>query len=400
MINIKVKFRPSSVEGRFGTVYYQLSYHSKSRQITTRYHISPESWDAEEGLRTDSEEYVLFQSQIEKDIDYIHQIVNSLEMTEDIADLSDVVLCYKQTQSRKCVLEYMREEIRFLMGRSRMVTARNYDRTMRSFSNFLGGYDVPFSMFTESLVNSYEDYLIARGLLRNSSSFYMRILRALYNKAVKRHYVVQTHPFQNVYTGIDYTRKRAIGEQWIAKLYQLPLPQRTTLELARDMFIFSYCTRGMAFVDMVHLKKSDVKYGQISYFRHKTKQPLCIRVEVEVKQILTKYRSYAPKSPYVFPILKGDDVLRDFKRYYVKLNTYNRMLKKLALMMGYKCNLTSYVARHSWATTARNHKVPLSVISAGLGHDSERTTEIYLRRMENSVIDSANREIIKSLKQH
>lgn len=108
---------------------------------------------------------------------------------------------------------------------------------------------------TEQLIDSYNAYLIRRGIVRNSVSFYMRILRAVYNKAVRLRLVEQTYPFHNVYTGVDRTRKRAVDEQLISQLHKLKLSAGSPLALARDPLHFSYCTRGMAFVDVAYLKK-------------------------------------------------------------------------------------------------------------------------------------------------
>lgn len=399
MITIKIMLRASSVPGRKSRVYYQLTQHSKVRQLSSALRIAPEDWDATlERVRPEVINGSVIQQQLDEDLQYLRRIVELAGMYDTPVHLDDVAVAFRQSHSRKAVLETMAEEICQLRKRNQLVTAVNYGRALKSFSLFLNGCDIPFSLLTEPLVNHYEVFLMDRGLVRNSISFYMRILRAVYNKAVKRHWVMQSYPFQNVYTGIDRTCKRAISEYWIARLYKMKLRLRSAQDLARDLFIFSYCTRGMAFVDMAHLMKKDIHQGRISYCRHKTRQPLCIRVD-EVQGILDKYAAAFPHSPYVFPILKGEGAVADFKRYYASLNTYNRMLKKLAAKVGMDrdCQLTSYVARHSWATSARNHQVPLSVISAGLGHESEKTTEIYLKRLEDTVVDSANLEIIKGV---
>lgn len=232
---------------------------------------------------------------------------------------------------------------------------------------------------------------------KNSSSFYMRILRAAYNKAVKERLVVQTFPFSEVYTGIAKTAKRAIKEDTILKLQQLDLSGSSALALSRDMFIFSYSTRGMAFVDMAYLKKTDVTGGMITYCRHKTGQLLALRIEPCMKMILERYMSDTWESPYVFPIITSEDPELAYRQYQNGLNYHNQKLKLLGKQIGEKLPLSSYLARHSWATAARNHNVPLSVISAGMGHTSERTTLIYLDSLDNTIIDNANNRILKKL---
>ena len=266
---------------------------------------------------------------------------------------------------------------------------------MKNFVKFLGGVNLPFSAMTEQVIADYNAFLVQRGMVRNSISFYMRIMRVVYNKAVRQKLVEQSHPFTEVYTGIDRTRKRAVSESVISQLYKLNLAEGTPLALARDIFIFSYCTRGMAFVDIAYLKKENIQNGVICYARRKTGQLLSVRIEPSIQRIIDRYSSAL--SPYVFPILTSTETKPAYAEYQVAINNHNRQLRRLSKMLPAGCKLTSYTSRHSWATAARNHNVPISVISAGMGHTSEQTTQIYLTMLENSVIDDANQGLIRSL---
>ena len=290
---------------------------------------------------------------------------------------------------------YMRELIEQLRLQGRYGTAANYEKTLRVFSKFMGGKELPLTAITGRTIADFNTYLLRRGLLRNSISFYMRILKAVYNKAVRQRLVRQTFPFSDVYTGVDATRKRAIDESFLSRLNSMQLPSGTALALARDIFVFSYCARGMAFVDIAYLLKADCVNGVISYTRRKTGQLLTIRVEPAMQRIIE--RNISPTSRYLFPILTSDDSAEAYRQYLAALNNYNYQLSRLSALLNSSCKLTSYTARHSWATAARNHNVPLSVISAGMGHTSEQTTRIYLAALDNSVIDEANRGIIESL---
>ena len=104
------------------------------------------------------------------------------------------------------------------------------------------------------------------------------------------------------------------------------------------------------------------------------------------------------ENTYVFPILNSENPGEAYAEYRIALTYYNRLLKKLCTLAGIPQRLSFYTARHSWATAARNHQVPVSVISAGMGHTSERTTQIYLTMLENSLIDNANKGILESLR--
>ena len=144
----------------------------------------------------------------------------------------------------------------------------------------------------------YEAYLQKRGLTKNSTSFYMRILRTVYNRAVEKDLITNRNPFKHVYTGIDKTVKRAIPLGAIKRIKNLDLSMRPSLDFARDMFMFSFYTRGMSFIDMAYLKKRDLSNGILSYLRRKTRQQLFIRWEKCMQEIVEKYdTNYC--SPYL-----------------------------------------------------------------------------------------------------
>lgn len=260
-------------------------------------------------------------------------------------------------------MESLAGELRVL-GRYR--TSETYTSALNSFRKFRDGRDVPIGELDAAMMMSYEAYLKSRGLLANTTSFYMRILRAAYNRASELGLVSPGNPFRYVYTGVGRTVKRAVSLAEISRIREMPLPYRSTLDFARDMFLFSFYTRGMPFVDMAYLRKKDLACGMLAYRRRKTGQLLQVRWESCMQDIVEKYK-------------------------------VNRNLKTVGRMASLEQPLTMYVARHSWASAARNKHIPLSVISDGMGHESEHTTRIYLDSIDNSEIDMANKLILNSL---
>lgn len=397
MTTVKVKLRPSTIEGKTGTIYYQITHHRIIRQITTDIHILPKYWSAtQQRIVSSVSDSTALQPQIDSDLLLLQSVIKAFEASGSEYTVDDIVKQYRTGGNHVFILAFMQEQIDYMRRCNRYGTAKNYEHTMHSFSQFLGR-DIPLVTISEQLIDNYNAFLVQRGIVRNSVSFYMRILRAVYNKAVRRRLVEQTNPFQNVYTGIDKTRKRAVDEKLIAELYKLDLRYGSLAEFARDIFIFSYCTRGMAFVDIAYLKKTNIHDGMINYARHKTGQLLSVKIEPNMKQIIDRYAGSVKYSPYVFPILTSTDTHESYRQYRTAINIYNRQLKELSKMLSVDCRLTSYIARHSWATVARKHNAPISVISAGLGHTSEKTTRIYLTSLESSAIDAVNQEIISKL---
>jgi len=394
--SVKVKFRASRVSGKAGTIYYQLTHLRRTRCITTGIRLMPGA-SAQRAVSPEPGRIPVWQCRIECDVDRLHRIIRDLGREGRPYTVDEVADRFCAQSCGVGVTAFMREQIAQLTADNRLGTARNYTRTLRSFSGFLGGGELPFAAFTERLVEEYNAYLLRRGVVRNTVSFYMRILRSVYNKAVRRRLAEPASPFGGVYTGVDRTRKRAIDERLIAPLKSLDLPVSGALPLARDLFVFSYCMRGMAFVDMAFLRKKDMRDGAIHYVRRKTGQRMTVHLEPCMREIIGRYAPRTRDTPYLFPVLTAEDPARAYAQYQVALNYYNRLLKKLASLLGLDSGLSSYTSRHSWATAARNHNVPLPVISAGMGHTSERTTQIYLSALETSVIDSANRKILASL---
>ena len=301
-----------------------------------------------------------------------------------------------QTTNCPSFVSYIDEEIRKLSNAGRNGTAQNYKAAMNSFTKFIRNENFPLSSFTEEIVQKYESWLRNRYLSRNTISFYMRQLRSIYNKAVKANLTEQTFPFDNVYTGIDKTKKRAVDISVITKLIALDLSYSSSLCFARDLFLLSFYMRGMAFVDMAYLKHDNIKNGVIRYIRHKTDIMLEIKIEQCISYIINRYASKS-KLGYLLPIITRTDAEKAYTQYKNKRSYYNKLLKKISQLIGPDILLTSYVSRHSWATIARNMNISLAVISAGMGHSSETMTRIYLTSLEASTIDQANSAILNHI---
>lgn len=293
---------------------------------------------------------------------------------------------------KRCLLnEFIKQLIDDLDAAEKYSTSRNYRRTLDSFMKFRGGKPLPLDQLTEEIIIRYNRYLRDTGLQRNTISFYNRILRSVYNQAVKRGLARQASLFENVYTGVDVTRKRALPVEVLHNIASLDLSD-PELALARDLFLFSFQARGMSFVDMAFLTQQNLQHDFLHYIRRKTGQALSVRVEPWMQDLLNRYKPMC-HAPYLLPILQSTDPKEAFAQYSVALGRHNRMLRKLGELVGTDFPLSSYCARHSWATIARDSAVPLSVISSAMGHTSEKTTRIYLASLDNSLIDRANREV-------
>ncbi len=406
MTSIKVKFRPSSVRGKEGTIYYQIIRGRVVRQLKTNYRIYAEEWNENRATvilcGCNNERYgylLLLRGRINRDIRRLEKISVSLVNTyRNSYTADDIIRKFQDTVTDDSFFSFMKEVIVQLKRLNRDRTAETYTATLSSFLRFQNRKDVLMEEMTSDLMQEYEAYLKASGIVMNTISFYMRILRAVYNRAVEKGIVEQRNPFRHVYTGIDKTVKRALALKEIRKIKELDLTFYPALDFARDMFLFSFYTRGMSFVDMAYLQKSDLKNGVLVYRRRKTGQQLSVKWEECMQAIVDKYKvRVMPDWPYLLPIITVMDAKKVRKQYKNSLYAVNLNLKRVAARIGLSIPLTTYVARHSWASIARNKNIPLAVISEAMGHDSELTTQIYLASLECSVIDKANTLILKDL---
>ncbi len=411
MTSIKVKFRPSSVPGHEGTIYYQIIHERKVRQIITDYHVYSSEWDATRSMLVaipGSNRYALILSlreHIRWDIERIMRICRKLDSIPYPYSTDEVITEFHRYASEYTLFNFMESTITSLRISGRIRTSETYRATLNSFRSFMKSPiarrhifcrngDIMLDTLNSQMMEAYESWLRERHLSPNTISFYTRILRAVYNRAVERNIIDNRFPFRHVYTGVDKTVKRALPLAVIKQIKTLDLSTNPPLDFARDMFIMSFYLRGMSFIDMTYLRKSDLKNGYLTYRRRKTGQLLAIKWTTDMQSILDKYPEN--ESEYLLPIIRRAD--RNDRCIYRNMGyNINRNLNKFARQLNLDIRLTMYVARHSWASAAKSKGIPVTVISEGLGHDNEATTRIYLSSLDTSVIDSANSLILKSL---
>lgn len=402
MATVKVKFRASSIETKAGRLYYQVIHNRMVRQIHTGYELYASEWDScrseivlPDGIEESRRKYLLHLSAaIASDMNRLTNIVARLKR-EDCPYTSDrVVELYKLSEDRGGFIAFAQQIVGEMKRIGKKPTAETYATSLNSFARFLQGHDVALEAVNSNLMVEYEIFLKMTGLCPNSTSYYMRNLRAIYNRAVEKELTVQRYPFKHVYTGIDKTVKRAVPLKVIRQIRDLDLSFNPTIDYARDLFMFSFYTRGMSFVDMAYLKKRDLQNGVLSYRRQKTGQQLFIKWEKPMREIVAKYDTSG--TPYLLPIIRNMET-DDRRQYRSAAHQVNVKLRKLGERIGLAIPLTSYVARHAWASIAKSKNIPISTISEAMGHDSEATTRIYLASLDTSVVDRANSLILKSL---
>ena len=402
MATVKIKFRASSVKSREGTLFFQVIHNRVVRQVSTGYKIFPAEWDSlhtevvlSDELHSDRRAYLQsLRKHLIQGLSGLRAIISGFE-SSGLPFTSDAVInAYRRSMCGDGFITFIRNQLIHLVEVGRLSAYEKLKSSLASFLRFYGDDDLPFGKITTSLIEEYECFLRRNGLCQNSISFYMRILRSVYNVAVARGLTSQCYPFKSVFTGIEQTAKRAISLKVIRQLRGLDLSSSPVKEWARDLFLFSFYTRGMSFIDMAFLQKKDLQHGVLIYRRHKTNQKLIVKWEKPMQDILDKYDT--GDSPYLLPIIR-DAHSDSLHQYRNAVHLVNTKLKQIGAQIGLGIPLTTYVARHGWASIARNQNIPLTIISEALGHESEKTTRIYLASLDSSAVDKANSQILNSL---
>ena len=281
----------------------------------------------------------------------------------------------------------------------RYSTAKSYLDALRSFKCFCGMEEIPYAYIDKERLLLYQAWLSKRGCMRNTVSTYMRRIRHIYNLAVEVGEAAYIpHLFKNVFTGVESKRKKALPSESLRLLMTSPVtdPQQKRTQSAFCL-MFLFC--GMAFVDLAHLRKEDIKEGILSYYRQKSGSLIQVEIPAEAQGLLNELAADTTEdSPYLFPFLEGMKTGEDaYKEYNTVLGGFNRRLKTLSESIGIRTRVTSYTIRHSFATTLKEQNVPIEMISELLGHKSIKTTQIYLKSFSLEKLSTVNKLCFESV---
>ena len=351
MTSIKLKFRPSTAQGKEGSLVFQLIYGRSVRRITSEYKIFAEEWDGEAGrilppsLSSPRHSFLVsLKTELQWELNRLRRMVEESEKATGTVSLDAITATFSPcTDTPDSVFNFIRSQIRHKKQLGKVRSSETYSSTLYSFMHFRKGVDLTFDMVDGELMELYEAWMLNAGLTRNTTSFYMRILRTNYKLAVEEGLTPDRHPFKHVYCGMDKTVKRSIPIDEIRKIKRLDLSRKPGLDFARDMFIFSFCTRGMSFIDMAYLKKADLDGSYLSYHRKKTGQLLTVEWTRQMQAIIDKYKPNATK--YLLPIITIEDG-SERRQYQNQMRKINRHLKEIARLAGLQLPLSMYYTRH------------------------------------------------------
>lgn len=304
----------------------------------------------------------------------------------------------KEENQKINVLLFFDEIIEELETSGRIGNAKAYRETKEALKKFSGD-KILFQDITPAFLEKFEANMRSLGNENGGIAFKMRELRALFNKAISRKIISrELYPFNEYKIAKLKTNpnKRALSIEDFKKIKEVDLSERPDLLEAYNYFMFSFYARGINFVDILKLKWSNIQDGRIYYTRSKTKGQFSIEITEKVQEILNYYKTQNRPTEYVFPILLKEDLTpkQIENRRHKVLGRFNRKLQEIAKIAGVEKRITSYVARHSFATILKQMGTSTDVISELMGHSDVQVTISYLKDFDDEVLDNANRKLL------
>lgn len=409
-ISLYLDTRRKLSNGKF-SLQFRLSHLKETKLIKTEFELFEDEWNAskKEVKKLSNSKQINFEleQKLSKIRTFLFQEESKMyhysasELGEKIKFLLAGKNEFNENLQSGLLLEYTNIIVERTLLAGKYKTAMWYKYAIQYFIAYCGMKDIPMINIDVTLLHNYTAYCLGKKLSKNTISVRLRAIRSILNKARREgeKYLPNNHkPFENFTIPSQKTPKRAISKETLQKLRDFELEEDDPHFNYKNYFLFAFNTRGMNFIDLAKLKMNQVAQGRLKYVRSKTGKHFDLKLTEEAIDILEHYNSFKNPNDYIFPILPKNipnDENAISKATEDALRLYNRNLQRLAKRIGIEERLTSYVARHSWATAARKIGVSIDLISESLGHSDLRVTEVYLEGFENEVLDEVNEKVTR-----
>jgi integrase/recombinase XerD len=389
-------------------------HHKKTRYIALGYSTSLHGWDDRNGRLKKSDicnqfkDYDSIEDEIhdklylaKKKIKNFGDDINKIDVSQLVREIKDSWDKQIQTTERHRIdnsislVECGNKIIERKRKMNSPSTAEWYQSCMNRFLKFIKSEDIRLDEITVSILKDYEVEFVSRGNKPGTINSYMRGIRAIYNKAIEEdEFKPLSNPFKKYRIPTSKnTKKRATSKDNFLEIRNLKYPEDSILWHAKNYILIMFNCRGMNLVDLVKLKFKNINGDRLYYGRSKTGDPLSVKITSELSDILSYYIINKNPEDYLFPI-NYDGSTEHYEKYKSIRRRVNERLKIIAVDAGIEEKFTTYSIRHSWATIAKYLGISTEVISEGLGHNSLRTTQVYLKNFENNILDDANERIV------
>ena len=397
MITIKIVQRKKKLSDGLYPIFLRITKDRQSKFYKTPFSSTISEWTSSTGTFNKKKNNHFQNNRLLVKIkDRAYKIATDLEVENPDYTLQDFDKRYRITFNpvSNDVFAFFDEIIEEMTFAGRIGNAKSYKDTKTSVQIFHKLKKLKFREVNSAFLSKYDAFLRSRGGTDGGVGVKMRAIRALFNKAIARGVIKESlYPFKTY--KISRLRgkgfKRALDFEEILRIINLDLSDHPHLINTRNYFVFSFYTRGMNFADMMCLEWKDVEANVIYYTRAKTKGNFSIAIMPPVQKILDYYREHGYGNKYVFPLLFREDYtptqLAD--RKHKMLGIYNIELKEVAKLCNITKNVSSYVARHSFANCLKQKGVATDVISESLGHQNLAVTQAYLKELDTEIVDKA-----------
>lgn len=373
----------------------------KIKYVSLDQSCAKEMWDIEEQRPTKKHPHkVELNIKISKLISDANKIILDFDNNDQNYSVDDIARALsKKSIGKLTFFKFTDELVQRHKEVGKIGTADAFQNAKRIVSRFTKEKDMTFKEIDYIFLTRLEEDLLKRRVTENSTAVYMRTIRSIYNKAV-----AEGHARENEYPFKAYkltklntkTKKRALTKEQVKKISDCDIECGSKLWIARSIFLFSYYCRGINFIDIAQMKWSNIQDGRLHYTRAKTGHQFNIALLPPALEILNYYKKHQDGSGFIFPILGGyHDTEQKVKNRVKKvMKEVNSNLRTVAGKVEIDFNITTYVARHSYATVLKRQNVSTSQISEALGHSSEKITQVYLDSFENTVLDEADKFLL------
>lgn len=399
MATVKLKLNKSRAlkDGSYPVVF-QLLHQRKKEIVYTKYRMKENEFiPIFEKVSSHNYADCKISRELHKTARLLYLKIKRLEATGDEYTVKDIASAVAPKSAGKYILlDFIDSQIAWKKSMKKDGIAAAYRSTRSSLAKFIGSKQVKMSQVNQRFVTCYKDFLAYNGVSENTEAYYMRNFRTLYNLAVKDGFVPKcTYPFKDICTKPCKTIKRALDKEQMLRLTQSDFKSNPELMQSRALFLFGFYAQGMAFVDVIFLRWKNICGNSISYRRHKSKQTIQVAITPQIQAILDQYGINKKNiDSYIFPIIKPvvnpKTDKNEYEQYRVALGRTNRHLKTISKKLGITPSLTTYTARHTWATLAREYGAPVATISTGLGHTKEEMTLVYLKELDRTNLKRIN----------
>jgi site-specific recombinase XerD len=369
------------------------------REINLKTYLKESQFDTstQKVKKTHPNEKIINQ-RIKQTVLEVEKTTLSLEMANNLPTSEKIKSLVVKPKPKYNFMEYGEHIIQQMRAVKRNGNANAYRDALNALKTYCGRGDLQFQEVNYELLCTFENKMLAAGLKKNSIAAYNRSLRAIFNKAINEDLVeLKFYPYRKYKVKGEATAKRNIAKEDISCMLKMELKPDTPEWHATKYFILSFNLRGISFADMACIKAVDISNGRLIYKRQKTHKLYIIKLTPKAQELLYYYKQEG--RVYILPIIPdkaANNAVEERKYIQYATKTCNRHLKKIGALLNLQQQLTTYFARHSWATIAKKMGYSKYLISEALGHSfGNRITEVYLDNFDQEVIDEMNEQVCK-----